>query len=109
MRITRNKTAAATLPNDPAAAPFPVVIAALGPDAGCVQVQRRPDAVPLSARVAIAPPYRPAVGDRVLLTSGGDANYVIGVLSAVTSASAAKEAPIPLPDGGAVHIHGQTV
>lgn len=80
------------------------VVVAAGEDPGRVEVRvaaggeraRR-------ARMALAVPYAPAEGDRVLVAEGEGELYVIGVLHA-------KAAPrVALPDGGAVTVRDGVV
>jgi hypothetical protein len=54
-----------------------------------------------AARIALAAPYRPSEGDRVLVAVDGDDLYVIGVLHAKEPAS------LPLPGGGSVAVRGE--
>jgi hypothetical protein len=50
------------------------------------------------ARLALAAPYAPSIGDRVLVIDGEDEAYVVGVLHAAGPAS------IALPDGAEVRV-----
>lgn len=51
-----------------------------------------------AARIALAAPYRPTPGDRVLVAPAGDDLYVVGLIEA------ARPPEIPLPDGAAVRV-----
>src|SRR4051794_22414531 len=80
----------------------PAVVTALHEDPKRVHVRAAssgPRARPAVARLALASPYRPAEGDRVLV-AGGDDLYVIGVLHSKGPAT------LPLPDGGSFSVAG---
>ncbi|AKT43710.1 DUF3540 domain-containing protein [Chondromyces crocatus] len=55
------------------------------------------------ARLALAAPYHPSVGDRVLVAGADDDLYVIGVLQAALPPS------LPLPGGGTATLEGDTL
>ena len=100
--MSRARRASAEMQRD-AGAPRPAVIEALGEERAHVVVrfaQGGRASPPLAARVAVAAPYAPAVGDRVLVIGGDDEPYVVGVLHAAGPAS------IVLPDGAEVLVEG---
>lgn len=89
--------------NSPRDAIRPAVVTALHDDPRLVHVRAASDGPRTRraiARLALASPYRPAEGDRVLVAGSGDELYVIGVLHTGSPAT------LPLPDGGSVRVVG---
>lgn len=85
----------------------PALIATLTEDPARVLVRRldRNPPGPIEARLALATPYHPTEGDRVLVAGDSDL-YVIGVLCVAIPATPPS---IPLTGGGAVSVAGDTV
>lgn len=71
----------------------------LGMADGRLKLRMVDTAIACDARLALAAPYRPTAGDRVLVASDGQQSYVVGVLHAASAPGLA------LPDGG----HAQLV
>ena len=96
------KAAPATRRREVGSAAFPALVTGAGGDPAVVDVHAGPGGGARPARLALAAPYRAAVGDRVLVIAGdGDDPYVIGVLHADRAPSLA------LPDGGSVTVRGE--
>jgi hypothetical protein len=80
----------------------PAAVVGVGEEAGRVAV-RVAGGGARTARLALAAPYQPAEGDRVLVAEGDGELYVIGVLHAANAPS------IALPGGGRVTVEGGAV
>jgi hypothetical protein len=78
------------------------VVAALDEDPGRVRVRAGAGGA-RAARLALASPYQPAEGDRVLVAEGDGELYVIGVLHA------ANPPRLGIPGGGAVSVRDGAV
>jgi hypothetical protein len=76
----------------------PAVVTGVDDDSIRVEVRLAQGGSAGVARLALASPYRPAEGDRVLVTAGEGELYVIGVLHAAHPPSLA------IPGGGAVSL-----
>src|SRR4051794_36409205 len=81
----------------------PAVVTALDADPGRVAVRLASGGSAGLARLALASPYQPAEGDRVLVAGGEGELYVIGVLHAANPPSLA------IPGGGAVSLRDGAV
>jgi len=81
----------------------PAVVTALDDDPARISVRLTSGGALGVARLALASPYRPAEGDRVLVAEGEGELYVIGVLHAANPPSLA------VPGGGAVTLRDGAV
>lgn len=103
--MTTKRTKAAA-PQNASISARPAAVVGPGDDPSHVRVRVAaggPRSRSAVARLALAVPYRPAEGDRVLIAGEGDELYVIGVLH--TSAPQA----IALADGGSVSVRESTM
>jgi hypothetical protein len=102
MSTKRARTVSSPSPDEAFAVLRPAAVVALGEDPTRIAIRfstggERTRAA--TARLALASPYRPAEGDRVLVAGSGDELYVIGVLHTSTPQA------VPLPDGGSFTLH----
>ena len=103
MSTKRARAVSAPSPNEAFAVLRPAAVMGPGDDASRVAIRFSTGGSgtrAATARLALASPYRPAEGDRVLVAESGDDLYVIGVLH--TSAPPT----LPLPDGGSFTLDG---